>query len=306
MSSAEEVAAVLNSTPTETTKQASASDEPVEWLEIKQILRDAMANQPRSLQKELGPSELGTDCLHCLAAKLAGWDQHDSSDGWVPWVGTSVHEKHERLFRHLEGYMMDTDSNPLRWKPEYPVTVGHLSGLAGGYDIIGHIDLWDRKTNSTIDWKVVGPTTLKLAKANGASQTYLIQASLYGIGLMNEGEKVERSCIFFLAKTGGSLDDAYPLEFAFDPEPGYWALRRANLLATLLDLIETEAGAAMRDEWIRRLPRTNTHCFDCSKFWDAAESSALTSDFVQPAFPMPERYQTFASLLEATYTPTTK
>jgi hypothetical protein len=305
MSSVEEVAAVLGATPTET-EQASASAEPMEWTEIKSILRDAMTNQPRSLQQELGPSELGTDCLHCLAAKLAGWDQYDTSDGWIPWVGTSVHEKHERLFRDLNGSLMDTDSNTLRWKPEYKVTVGHLSGLNNGYDIIGHIDLWDRKTKSTIDWKVVGPTTLKLAKANGASQTYAIQASLYGIGLMNEGESVERSCIFFLAKTGQSLDDAYPLEFAFDPEPGYWALRRANLLATLLDLIETEAGTSMRDEWIRRLPRTSTHCFDCSRFWDAAEASALTSDFVQPAFPMPERYRMFNELLEATYTPTTK
>ena len=51
----------------------SASQESDEWKEIRLIIEAHIANQPRNLQKEIGPSELGTDCLQCLAARLAGW-----------------------------------------------------------------------------------------------------------------------------------------------------------------------------------------------------------------------------------------
>lgn len=47
--------------------------------------------------KEIGPSELGTDCLHCLAARLAGWEKRQSA-AWLPFIGTCVHERFEHLF----------------------------------------------------------------------------------------------------------------------------------------------------------------------------------------------------------------
>ena len=65
--------------------------------------------------------------------------------------------------------------------------------LEGGYPVRGSIDLYDRKSASTVDWKIVGTATLKGVKAHGSSQTYMIQTPLYGIGLCNAGEEVERS-----------------------------------------------------------------------------------------------------------------
>ena len=106
-----------------------------------------------------------------------------------------------------------------RWRSEYRVTVGRLQGLHGGYDVTGSIDLWDRKTRSTIDWKVVGNTTVTKVKAHGPSQQYRIQASLYGMGLQNEGERVERNCIYFLPRNKTSLGDALPWETRFDRSP---------------------------------------------------------------------------------------
>ena len=75
----------------------SASRESDEWKEIRLIIEAHIANQPRSLQKEIGPSELGTDCLHCLAARLAGWEKRQSA-AWLPFIGTCVHERFEHLF----------------------------------------------------------------------------------------------------------------------------------------------------------------------------------------------------------------
>lgn len=68
-----EAVMAANQTIPETTPAPTV--ESTEWTEIRGIIEDHITNQPRSLQKEIGPSELGTDCLHCLAARLAGWEK---------------------------------------------------------------------------------------------------------------------------------------------------------------------------------------------------------------------------------------
>ena len=45
--------------------------------EITRLIQQMIANQPRSLQRIIGPSEIGNPCDHCLAARLAGWDKHE-------------------------------------------------------------------------------------------------------------------------------------------------------------------------------------------------------------------------------------
>lgn len=124
-------------------------EEPRLWPEIRQLIEDDIQNAPRELQREIGPSELGTDCVHCLAAKLAGWPER-RSPGWLPFIGTCVHAHFETMFRELNGepaaqfpYTSEDNVHCLaeRWRPEYRVTVGRLQGLHGGYDVTGSIDL---------------------------------------------------------------------------------------------------------------------------------------------------------------------
>ena len=159
-------------------------EEPRLWPEIRQLIEDDIQNAPRELQREIGPSELGTDCVHCLAAKLAGWPER-RSPGWLPFIGTCVHAHFETMFRELNGepaaqfpYTSEDNVHCLaeRWRPEYRVTVGRLQGLHGGYDVTGSIDLWDRKTHSTIDWKIVGNTTVTKVKAHGLCFSKLASA----------------------------------------------------------------------------------------------------------------------------------
>ena len=173
-------------------------EEPRLWPEIRQLIEDDIQNAPRELQREIGPSELGTDCVHCLAAKLAGWPER-RSPGWLPFIGTCVHAHFETMFRELNGepaaqfpYTSEDNVHCLaeRWRSEYRVTVGRLQGVHGGYDVTGSIDLWDRKTHSTIDWKIVGNTTVTKVKAHGPSQQYRGQASLYSIVQMPKGVPV--------------------------------------------------------------------------------------------------------------------
>ena len=176
-----------------------------------------------------------------------------------------------------------------------------MQGLHGGYDVTGSIDLWDRKTNSTIDWKIVGNTTVTKVKAHGPSQQYRIQASLYGMGLQNEGERVERNCIYFLPRNKTSLGDALPWETRFDPEPGKWALSRAQLLVNLMDCVEQAEGPDVRDSWIKQLPAAGPDkCFSCKgRVWP--DMSALPEFDEKPWPDVPDKWLQLIPLIESEY-----
>lgn len=294
--------AANHATPAETPANMADSEE---WSEIRGIIEDHIANQPRSQQREIGPSELGTDCLHCLAARLAGWERTQPV-AWLPFIGTCVHARFEQLFGNRNGELAVPDDDggdpwPVkRFEAEKHVDVGEIHGLHGLQKVHGSIDLYDAKTGMTIDWKITGSTTLRNVKANGPSQQYRIQASLYGIGLENDGIECKRNAIYFLPRNSVSLADALPVEFDFDPKPGKWALSRAQLLANLIDLIEEEYGPDARDAWIHALPTSPTHCFQCGTWPD--DQLGDLSQLNQSQYPaIPDKWEQLIGLLESTY-----
>lgn len=282
-------------------QKTAEQSEPLLWDEIHTIINQHMMSSPRSLQKAPGPSELGTSCVHCLAARLAGWTKQ-ANPAWLPYIGTSVHAQLEKLFTSLFNMneyhlMVDGDKVFPRFATEYRVHVGRLQGSMGGYDVNGSIDLVDYKTHATCDWKITGSNTITSVKAEGASQQYKVQASLYGIGLENEGVEVVKSCIYFLPRNSQTLDSAYPVEYAYERDLGMWALQRAQLLVTFLDMIEREAGVQMRDQWISSLPRDRDHCFNCNIYKDGG----LAEEFTDSDVKLPAKYKKLAALIEPTY-----
>ena len=282
-------------------QKTAEQSEPLLWDEIHTIINQHMMSSPRSLQKAPGPSELGTSCVHCLAARLAGWTKQ-ANPAWLPYIGTSVHAQLEKLFTSLSNMneyhlMVDGDKVFPRFATEYRVHVGRLQGSMGGYDVNGSIDLVDYKTHATCDWKITGSNTITSVKAEGASQQYKVQASLYGIGLENEGVEVVKSCIYFLPRNSQTLDSAYPVEYAYERDLGMWALQRAQLLVTFLDMIEREAGVQMRDQWISSLPRDRDHCFNCNIYKDGG----LAEEFTDSDVKLPAKYKKLAALIEPTY-----
>lgn len=301
------IASQMQDNMQDNTQQAGKTaeqSEPLLWDEIHAIINQHMMSSPRSLQKAPGPSELGTSCVHCLAARLAGWTRQ-ANPAWLPYIGTSVHAQLEKLFTSLSNMneyhlMVDGDKVFSRFATEYRVYVGRLQGSMGGYDVNGSIDLVDYKTHATCDWKITGSNTITSVKAEGASQQYKVQASLYGIGLENEGVEVVKSCIYFLPRNSQTLDSAYPVEYAYDRDLGVWALQRAQLLVTFLDMIEREAGVQMRDQWISSLPRDRDHCFNCNIYKDGGLAEEFTGGDVK----LPTKYKKLAALIEPTYKPT--
>lgn len=304
-SDADAIIAVANA-QRQTTPTPQAGDDSVDsdlWPEIRRIIETRMSSQPRDLQREIGPSELGTSCVHCLAAKLAGWPER-RRPAWLPFIGTCVHARFEQWFQESEETVFTgpaPEDERRRFVPEMRVTVGHLQGLHAGYDVKGSIDLYDRKTGSTIDWKIVGNTTLTKVKAHGPSQQYRVQASLYGIGLENAGESVRFSRIYFLPRNKASLNDALPVAASFDPKPGLWALARAQLLVNLMDCIEQAEGPEVRDSWIKQLPAAGSDgCFQCKgRVWP--DMGQLPEFDERPWPDVPDRWLRLIPLIDPEY-----
>lgn len=236
---------------------------------IRKIIETTIRNQPRSLQKTIGPSEIGTPCDHCLAARLAGWAKNDTEIGWLAFIGTCVHAWLEHLFNTV-----DKEENslgrPLTFLAEQRVTVGQIRGV----DIIGSTDLYlpdQMGTNPgggmTIDWKIVGDSTLKKVKnSDDPGPKYTAQAHLYAKGWNAAGYPTTHVCVYFMPRNQMSLDKGYWWIDEYRPQIAQTALERANNLAVNLDALET-ISTQVRDQWITSLDRA-PDCWDCKKYDD--------------------------------------
>ncbi|MGH3099293.1 MAG: hypothetical protein ACRDMV_25210 [Streptosporangiales bacterium] len=62
--------------------------------ELRTAIAYDVANKPRSLQKTLGPSEVGEECQRKLAYKLLDWDPKPNTriDPLPSFIGTAAHE----------------------------------------------------------------------------------------------------------------------------------------------------------------------------------------------------------------------
>lgn len=212
--------------------------------EILGILQEAIDYHPRSLQKRIGPSEIGTECDHCLAAKLAGWEQVDR-DAWLPTVGTAVHSWIESAF----GRIHSGPGGTRRFLTERRVSVGEIDGE----EITGSTDLVDVVLGCTWDWKIVGPTTLKSAKT-GPSRRYVVQQQLYGRGWNRMGVKVTRVGIAYLPRNAMSLNAGVWWSTDYDERVAVEALERASGFARNIKALATLGSAAV-DGYVTGLPR---------------------------------------------------
>lgn len=228
------------------------------WADYRATIEAAIASQPRSQQKRIGPSEIGNPCTRCLTHKLIGTPETERHAPWLPWIGTAVHAQLEDVFMQA-----NADRDSARYLVESTVCVGQI----GGQDITGHADLFDLQVGEVTDWKVVGATTLRNAKANGPSETYRTQAHLYGLGFAYRGLTVHRVRIAYLPRNSVHLGDAHVWSEPFDPVRAMTAIRRADDIAQTIDKAgpHTALDAAG--------PHTGSE-HSCSKYPDANQASA--------------------------------
>lgn len=224
-------------------------------------VRDAIVNQPRSLQKRIGPSEIGHPCQRRIGHKLAGTPEvnGDSVRGvaWKPFVGTSVHEQMANIMAKAEVARWSTTEDDVspRWHVEERVTVGTIGGVA----ISGSTDLFDGHHGIVFDWKFTSKNQIKnYYKPHGPGDQYRIQAHLYGLGWKNAGHDVRHVAILFLTREG-EYTDRYVWHEPFDERVAIDALKRLEEIQTGIDSL----GA---DFMIPLLPTTEAWCGNCPFF----------------------------------------
>lgn len=230
--------------------------------EIRHVIEHQISNEPRSLQETIGPSQLGTDCDHCLAAQLAGWTE--SRDiAWLPTIGTAVHRLLEEYVINYENARNANHTTGRRWLTEQRVTVGRVDGV----DITGSTDLIDLITGMIIDWKITGANTLKDVKANGPAQQYRIQANLYAKGWNDAGIRIDHIAIAYLPRNSQSLRYAYWFTEPYNEQVAVDALERADKIAKTIKTLRGFTEDAVT-KYVHGLARA-TGCYQCARYADS-------------------------------------
>ena len=233
------------------------------------VIKDGITRHPRSLQKRIGPSEIGKPCDRWILHKLNGDGEPERGPAWKPAVGTAVHDQLERWF-DAANRPGGGDVRNMEWVTEWEVTVGAI----GGQWITGHSDLFHVPTGTVIDHKIVGPKQLSKYRLHGPSQQYRVQAHLYGAGFTNDGGwgPARTVAIAFLPRDGELSNTVFWSE-PYDPHLAASAMLRAERLNTMLQVVGIDAALAASplcdDEW----------CTWCRKEKRAAQRAAGGSLF---------------------------
>jgi hypothetical protein len=236
---------------------------------LRRVLEDYAARAPRTLQKHLGPSELGVMCDRQVAGKLAGLPATNHvADPWPSMRGTALHAYAADAFtwdNARYGYQ--------RWAAEVKV-VPHP-------DHSGTADLYDAAELAVVDHKFLGESSMqKIRKA--PPRKYFVQLLLYGLGYRNAGLPVNRVVLAAYPATASSLDALYVWEHetTYDGADGellrtVWeqTARRKQQAAELLSRPDPAA-------WLRSVPADtgedrDTECYFCPFYRPQASRDAM-------------------------------
>lgn len=238
------------------------------WRELRRVIEAEINSHERSMQKRIGPSELGTPCTRKLGFKLAQIDPPPGfkrSTPWRPTVGTAVHEWLGRTFEKVVNATSDYD----QYEIEHRTTVGTILGEP----IDGTADLVVVWGNTVVDWKVPGPTTMReCARRQKRGELvpevgYRAQAHGYARGLIHEGYDIEHVMIVFLP-AAGELNDAIVWSEPYDAEYADSVIHRARRIAQRIE----DNGP----QEIGKLKRVSDHCNHCPWFIPGAEPTSHT------------------------------
>lgn len=231
--------------------------------ELLHVIGQAIDDHPRSQQQAIGPSEVGTPCDRRIGYKLLNTPVANTQPpAWRPTVGTAVHSWLEDVFGAHDVNHGRIDDHELRWLTEQRLIVGHVNGVP----LTGTCDLYDTATGTSIDWKVVGTTTLRKAKSAVArgeihDPQYRVQAHLYGRGWQLLGRPIHTVAVCFLP-SAGELSDAVFWTEPYNPSIAEEALTRVARIHAIVGGFEQRA--------LPILPAADSHCGHCPWFKPAA------------------------------------
>lgn len=223
---------------------------------LTEIILDASTNAPRSLQRRLGPSEVGDPCPRRLAYKLLDWPTvNDGGDPWPSIVGTATHAW---LADALEAH--NAKAGKKRFLVEERVEVD--DGTVSGYRLAGSCDAYDTETDTVLDHKCVGETAMRKYRSEGVREQYRIQANLYGLGFERAGHAPRTVALAFYPR-GGMLGGLWVWTAEYDRRVALDALQRLGAVRDAVIALDPEA----RPEMWQHIPAVPTSGCRWCPFW---------------------------------------
>jgi hypothetical protein len=188
-------------------------------IDIRRAWLEFAAEDARTVQRHLGPSELGVPCDRQVAGKMAELPATNHVvDPWPSVRGKALHRHAEDVFA-----ADNARHNQLRWITEQRVTPHP--------EHPGTADLYDARERAVVDHKFLGESSMaKIRKIVPAAswedraakwpRHYLVQLLLYGLGYHLLGLPVRRVVLLAYPATAGSIDGLYVADIEWANEDG--------------------------------------------------------------------------------------
>lgn len=185
-----------------------------------QLIYDRDAATPRHQQVALGPSEIGHPCMRKMAYGLSAVPRQNPQ--WDPLpsiIGTATHTWLDSAAKYANQQL-----GRQRFLTETKLTI--VPGLHG------HADLYDRDTNTVIDWKVPGSNRFNTYKKD-PGPVFKAQVQMYGLGFEQAGMPVDTVAIALLPR-GKTLRSMHVWSAPYDPDEAVKSLTRRDAVMQMM------------------------------------------------------------------------
>lgn len=211
------------------TYDAEATFDPISAVlsdALRELIYTGATNSARSLQTDIGISEVGTECARQLAYKAAGTlPVNLDADPMPSIIGTGFHLHMEKIFRGLD---------PRRWLVETPVAYRGIRGTA---------DLFDRRRRLLIDWKSTSKSKINRLRKDQPPMQAQVQIQIYAAAMAALGEQVDRCALAYVPRDG-KLDDLWVWSAVPDQKIADQWIDRLEGIHNNIAKGDTPAGAA--------------------------------------------------------------
>lgn len=226
----------------------------------------AEKTRPRSVQVELGPSDLGSACDRRIGYKLAGIPEVNGFlDPWVTFVGSAIHS---RLQESIDKYQ-DFHAIGNRYLTESNAPLDEF--------IKAHPDLLDREEQMVIDHKSTNSDILKKLREGldpvTSTPGYIIQVQLYGLAFERLGYPIKKVALAFYPRNG-RLRDMFCWVGDYDRDVALAAWSRPYEIVDLLTTLGVETDSR---QWARVPSLPSDACGICPWF-DARRAQGVYAD----------------------------
>jgi len=217
------------------------------------------AVHPRTLQRELGPSEVGEPCARQIGYKLMDGPESPSRkpDPWPSFLGIAGHARLDLTLQWWEA------RHPGTWLTERRVKIpGVRDGGRGTSDALY------LPTLTTIDWKILGDTTFTELQRGGLAghRKYRAQGHIYGLGWAAMGYPVQHVALGIFGRSK-PLSSMYVLSEPFDPAYAASELRRVGDIRKVVEWLKGQGTTN-----VSIIPPTpGKGCFYCPYRGDGAQ-----------------------------------